>query len=124
MKKIFLFVLCAPLLMASTCDNENDQIVCTTQFVYGLNVFVLDAESGQPLVEGVTVSAVDGNYQENLELIPGLEYSFVGAGERTGTYTVTVIKEGYQTFSSTPIVITSDVCHVIPQSLTVNIHSN
>ena len=64
MKKLFLFMLCLPFLMASTCENEDDQIVCTLQFVYGLNVVVLDATSGQPLVEGVLVKAVDGPYQD------------------------------------------------------------
>lgn len=117
-------MLCLPFLMASTCENEDDQIVCTLQFVYGLNVVVLDATSGQPLVEGVLVKAVDGPYQETLELIPGLEYSFAGAGERAGTYIVTVTKAGYQTYTSIPIIVTRDVCHVIPQSLTVNLQSN
>ena len=65
MKSKILLLLCfAPLLMASTCESDDDnQIVCTQEFVYGLNVVVLDAISGNPLVEGVTVHATDGNYQ-------------------------------------------------------------
>ena len=113
-----------PLLLSSTCNNDDDQIVCTEQFVYGLNVIVLDATSGNPLVEGVEVKAVDGSFQETLQLIPGLEYSFAGAGERAGTYTVTITKDGYQTYISSPIVVTRDFCHVIPQSLTVNLQPN
>ena len=114
----------APLLMASTCNNDDDQIVCTQQFVYGLNVVVLDAISGNPLVEGVTVHATDGSYQENLFLIPGLEYSFAGAGERMGTYVITVTKDEYQTYTSSPIAVTANVCHVNPQGLTVTLHPN
>lgn len=124
MKKLLLLFMFAPLLMASTCENDDNQIVCTQQFVYGLNVVVLDATSGQPLVEGIQVTATDGSYQETLELMPGLEYSFAGAGERAGTYTVTVSKDGYQTYTSSPIIVTRDVCHVITQSLTVNLQSN
>ena len=125
MKKLFLFALFLPLLMISSCESDDDdQIVCTQQFVYGLNVVVLDATSGQPLVEGVLVKAVEGPYQETLELIPGLEYSFAGAGERVGTYVITVTKAGYQTYASIPVIVTRDVCHVIPQSLTVNLQSN
>ncbi|WP_293892023.1 carboxypeptidase-like regulatory domain-containing protein [Flavobacterium sp.] len=124
MKKLFLFVLCTPFLLASTCENDDNQIVCTQDFVYGLNVVVLDATTGNPLVEGVTVEATDDGYHENLHLIPGLEYSFAGAGERTGTYIITITKEGYQTYTSSPIVVTANVCHVIPQSLTVDLHSN
>lgn len=113
------------MLLATTCDkDEDDQIYCTQEFVYGLNVVVLDATTGQPLVEGVVVNATDGTFQENLVLIPGLEYSFAGAGERTGTYTITVTKDGYQTYVSAPIIVTANVCHVNPQSLTVNLQPN
>ena len=43
---------------------------------------------------------------------------------RPGTYIVTVTKSGYQTYTSPPITLTANVCHVIPQSLTVNLQSN
>ena len=124
MKKLLLLFMFAPLLMASTCENDDNQIFCTLEVVYGLNVVVLDATSGQPLVEGVEVKAVEGTYLETLELTPGLEYSFKGAGERAGTYIVTVTKTGYQTYTSSPIVVTRNECHVITQSLTVNLQSN
>jgi hypothetical protein len=124
MKKIILLLCFAPLLMASTCESDDDQIFCTQEVVDGLRVTVLDATSGQPLTEGVTVGAAEGTYQETLELLPGLENLFAGAGERSGTYTVTITKDGYQTYISPPIVVTRDVCHVITQSLTVNLQSN
>ena len=115
----------SPLLTTTSCDNDNDnQIVCTNQFVYGLNVIILDATTGNPIFQDVEVKAVDGTYQETLELVPGLEYSFVGAGERAGIYTVTITKSGYQTYISSPIVVNRDICHVIPQSLTVNLQPN
>lgn len=124
MKRLLVLLCCIPLFMVSSCEDKDDQIVCTQQFVYGLNVIVLDAVSGNPLVEGVEVKAVDGAYTEILELVPGLEYAFTGAGERVGTYVITITKAGYQTYTSAPIVVTRDVCHVIPQSLTVNLQSN
>lgn len=125
MKKVFLFALFVPLLMISSCENDhNDQIVCTQQYVYGLNVVVLDATSGQLLVEGVTVTAVDSIYHEILYNLSGMEYAFFGAGERMGIYTITVTKDGYQTYTSSPIDVTANVCHVNPQSLTVNLQSN
>lgn len=122
MKKIILLLMCMPLLMASTCDNEDDQIYCTLEAKAGLNVTVLNSQTNQPLIDGVTVQATDGFYQEFLIL--GRENSFFGAEERPGTYIITVTKEGYQTYTSSPIVVTADVCHVIPQSLTVNLQSN
>lgn len=113
------------VFFTSSCDdNDDNQIFCTTQFVYGLNIIVLDATTGNPIFQDIEVKAVDGTYQEILELVLGLEYTFVGAGERDGTYVVTVTKAGYQTYTSAPIVLTRDECHVIPQSLTVNLQSN
>ena len=125
MKKLFLFFLFTTVFFISSCeDNDDNQIFCTDQFVYGLNVIVLDAVTGNPIFQDIEVKAVDGPYQELLELVPGLEYAFVGAGERAGTYVVTVTKAGYQMYTSAPIVLTRDECHVIPQSLTVNLQSN
>ena len=124
MKKLFLFFLFSTFLVTTSCEDTDDQIVCTTQFVYGLNLIVLDASTGNSIFQDIEVKAVDGPYQETLELVPGLEYAFVGAGERAGTYVVTVTKSGYQTFTSAPIVLTRDECHVIPQSLTVNLQTN
>jgi hypothetical protein len=125
MKKLFLFFLFSTVFFTSSCDdNDDNQIICTDQFVYGLNVIVLDSSTGNPIFQDIEVKAVDGTYQEILELVPGLEYAFVGAGERAGTYVVTITKAGYQTYTSAPIVLTRDECHVILQSLTVNLQSN
>jgi len=125
MKKLILFLLFSTLFFTSSCDdNDDNQIYCTDQLVYGLNVIVLDASTGNPIFQDIQVKAVDGTYQEILELVPGLEYAFVGAGERAGNYVVTITKAGYQTYTSAPIVLTRDECHVIPQSLTVNLQSN
>lgn len=112
------------LLLTTSCEDNDDQIFCTEQFVYGLNVIVLDASTGNPIFQDIEVKAVDEAYTEILELVPGLEYTFTGAGERVGIYTITITKAGYQTYTSAPIVVTRDVCHVIPQSLTVNLQSN
>ena len=121
MKRIILLMFCMPLLMASTCENSSDdnQIVCTLEAVAGLSVTVIDSQTNLPLVENVIVTAADGNYQENLELVPGLEYIFSGAYERVGIYTLTVTKEGYQTYTSSPITVTRNVCHVITEQVQV-----
>ena len=124
MKKLILFLLFSIFFVTTSCQDIDDQIYCTQQFVYGLNVIVLDATTGNPIFQDIEVKAIDGTYQEILELVPGLEYAFVGAGERAGTYVVTVTKAGYQTYTSAPIVLTRDECHVISQSLTVNLQSN
>ena len=124
MKKLILFLLFSIFFVTTSCQDNDDQIYCTQQFVYGLNVIVLDATTGNPIFQDIEVKAIDGTYQEILELVPGLEYAFVGAGERAGVYVVTITKAGYQTYTSAPIILTRDECHVIPQSLTVNLQSN
>jgi len=80
MKKLFLFLLFWTFWVTTSCEDTDDQIVCTTQFVYGLNVIVLDASTGNPIFQDIELKAIDGTYQEILELVPGLENAFVGAG--------------------------------------------
>lgn len=124
MKKIFLLLACSPFLLATTCDDD-DEIYCTQEAKAGLNITVKDAVTDEFLSSGVTVIAQDGSYTETLEDFPNDETSlFIGAWERVGTYVVTVSKEGYQTFTTEPIVVTADVCHVIPQIITVQLQPN
>ncbi len=124
MKKIFLLLACTPFLLAMTCD-EDDEIICTQEAKAGLNITVKDAVTDELLSMGVTVIAQDGSYTETLEQFPNEEVPvFIGAWERVGTYVVTVSKAGYQTFTSEPIVVTADVCHVIPQQVTVELQPN
>lgn len=121
MKKIFLFLCLMPLLMANQCNDDDDnQINCTQEARAGLNVTVVDAVTHAVLTDGVAVFAMDGMYSETLELIPGSDV-FSGAWEREGNYIVTVMKSGYQTYTSETIKVGADVCHVIPHNLTVQL---
>jgi len=124
MKKIFLVLACMPFLLATTCD-EDDQIICTQEAKAGLNITVKDAVTNENLSNGVSVTAQDGNYIETLEAFTGDATTvFIGAWERQGTYIVTVSKQGYQTFTSSPIQVSADECHVIPQLLNVALQPN
>ena len=125
MKKIFLFLACMPFLISTSCNNDDAAIICTLEAKAGLNITVKDAATNAVLSDGVTVIAQDGSYTETLQSFSGDDiFSFFGATERKGTYIITVSKQGYQTFTSEPIVVTADVCHVIPQDLTVNLQPN
>ncbi|MFT7351197.1 MAG: hypothetical protein ACI9XR_000934 [Flavobacterium sp.] len=123
MKKLFLILCCTPLLLATTCEND-DFIYCTLEAKAGLNVTVINSQTNIPIVEDVSITAQDGSYQETLEYFPGGEFVFFGAYERIGTYIITVIKPGFQTFTSQTITVTKDECHVIPEQLTVNLVPN
>lgn len=89
---------------------------CTAEFVYGLNVVVNDGED--PICDA-EVTIEEGDYTETLESFEC--GSFVGAGERAGTYRITVEAEGYLTEVVEDFVITDDECHVEPRSLDITL---
>lgn len=124
MKKgaIYLFFV----LLFSCQASDNDDIFCTTEVKAGLNVSVLLVESSSsiPISDGVTVVATDGNYTETLQFFDAQNPIFYGAYERAGTYTLTVTKPGRRTYVSQPIVLTRDICHVIPQNVMVSLLPN
>ena len=112
------------MLLATTCDDNDETIFCTTEAVAALNVTVRLGNSTTPTSEGITVVATDGNYTETLQVVSTTNPTFIGAFERQGNYTITVSKEGYQTFTSGVISITRDECHVIPELIDVALVAN
>lgn len=112
-----LLLAAAAVLAAGGCNFLGGGIACTAVFVYGVNVSVVD-QDGNP-VAGAMATLTEGDYSEQMaELRTG---EFAGAGERAGTYTLTVEAGGFETVTITDIVVTSDVCHVIPVSRDVTL---
>jgi hypothetical protein len=125
MKKMMLLLMLTPFLMATTCENEDEEVNCTLEAVAGLNITIKDAITLETLYLDVTILAQDDNYSETLEPFTGDDFAvFNGAWERSGTYIVTVSKDGYQTFTSEPIVVGQDFCHVIPVQMEVLLQPN
>lgn len=121
MKKIILLLA----FLSLSCSGDDDSpggTNCTEEARAGLMVLVKDAISGVELTEGVTVTATDGSYVEELTNFPEFSNEFTGAYERAGTYVLTVTKEGYVTHTSEPIVVGEDECHVIGEHVTVEIY--
>ncbi|MCK5401132.1 MAG: hypothetical protein KAJ28_05815 [Flavobacteriaceae bacterium] len=119
MKYTFLIFM----LFLTTCVKVNNGIICTEQFVYGLNVTVKNADTNDIITEGITVKAKDGNYEEELMYMDGFN-SFIGAGERTGNYIIEITSNNYQTYTSEVIVVGEDECHVIPRVLETLLQTN
>lgn len=119
MKKLLLIIALLPILLATQCDEDDNEIACTEEARAGLNITIKDAETNAYLSEGVSVVARDGSYTETLHSFDSSEPVFSGAYEREGNYTITVSKSGYVTYTSEVISVTSDVCHVIPQQRTI-----
>lgn len=101
------------------CNQNDDGIACTQEARAGLNVTVKDAATNNYLGLGTTVLAKDGDYSETLEYMDGIVPTFAGAWEREGNYILRVSAEGYATYTSETITVTSDECHVIPQQVEV-----
>lgn len=85
---------------------------CTDEFAYGLSVVVTSAVDGSRICDA-TVVAVDGDHEETLEASgDGADCSYVGAGERAGTYRITASKDGFASATSDDVVVGEDECHV------------
>lgn len=115
-----LLILCLTASSGFACSVESPSgKICTAQFVYGLNVSVRDSATGADLSSGSTVVVRDGNFVDSLTTpYPGSPYGiFSSAGERAGTYSVTVRRAGYRTWTRTGVAVTADECHVRPMSV-------
>ena len=114
MKRSFSAVM-GVAAMLTACDSLQP-VACTAIFVYGISVEVVDASSGTGLADGATLTLRSGDYVESATETFNAA-TLVGAGERPGTYDLTVAHEGYHTWIRTGVVVTADECHVRPVAL-------
>ena len=117
----FIALFC--LVLMTQCNDNNDPIFCTEEYVFGLSVTVKDANTNDILIEDITIVAQDGEYEEELMNIQGTN-DFIGAGERSGNYIIKVTANNYQDFTSDVILVEADECHVIPETLQVLLQPN
>lgn len=113
-------VLVATVLMGCKASNNTDPIVCTTEARAGINVVVRDADTQAGIAALARGSVTDGAYVDSLRTY-GSTTTLAAAYERPGNYTVDVRATGYQGFTTTGIIVTKDACHVVPQTVTVNL---
>jgi hypothetical protein len=102
----------------TACSSEPTGFACTADFRYGLSIAVLDG-AGAPAAAGAFGLAVDGSHMDTL-MVLGPDV-MVGAGERPGTYDITITKDGFMTWTAENVTVTADECHVIPVSLDANL---
>jgi hypothetical protein len=116
-----LRILAATLITLNTvaCGQVNsDDLACTELFAYGATVSVVDA-STQLAVSGAVITAISDSGIES-DVFTEHAGMYIGLGETTGTWTVHVSKSGYASQDQT-LTLESDGCHVIGQSLTVEL---
>lgn len=117
------YALLLMITFLTTCDKLDDGIICTDQFVYGLNVIVKDASTNDILVDGLTLTARDGEYEEVLMNFPN-STNYVGAGERPGNYIITVTSMNYEEYTTPTIAVGADECHVVPEIVEILLQTN
>ena len=76
-------MLLAFLSFACSNDDDNKSEPCTTNVVQGLEILVTNLQN-LPITTGITVTATDGDYTEQLQITP-IENVYTGAFEREGT---------------------------------------
>ena len=86
---------------------------CTTDIRWGIVVEVRNAVTGESLADGARLIVRDGDYVETVDgpPVPGFP-ELRAAGERAGTYDVTIQKAGYQDWTRTGIRVRDQGCHV------------
>ena len=126
MKKLLLPTILLLLLNCNSDDvSEGPTQCCTEVLVYGLKVIVKDLVTANTITNGITITAEDGEYNEELFRSENSSY-FTGAGESEGHYIVEVTSNNYQPFISNLISVekTEDDCHVITQEIEVLLQPN
>lgn len=119
-------LLVLSVLAFGACDALDSQpVYCTGNFVWGLQVTVQDSATGAPSASGAQLIARDGVYADTSSFPPNRpdldNQPLVGAGEREGTYTVTVRKAGFIDWERPNVVVAADECHVRPVALTARL---
>ena len=115
-RTILLGAVVAPLLGACRFPFAPIDRVCTAELRFGVVVRVTDSVTARPAASGSTLVIREGTYVDSMSIPaarPDLdELTFGGAGERAGTYTVTVTKSGYRPWTRTGVRVTKGECHV------------
>ena len=113
MKLLIALLLLGTVPFLYGCDSDSgDSIGCTTEFRYGVEVSIFDADTGKPIINAeVTGMVQDGSYLESLLHLESTN-TLLGAGERPGTYTISISLPGYVEWKVSDVKVTSDECHV------------
>ncbi|HUQ20098.1 MAG TPA: hypothetical protein VM099_10845 [Gemmatimonadaceae bacterium] len=122
-----IFIVVAAALLQS-CTSPFDGTICTDQFVYGLNVTVLDSITLSPPAKA-TLLARSGAFADSVGPRAPFPLSNGGppmlilstAGERAGVYDITVKAPGYRDWTKNAVTVTADVCHVNPVPVTAKL---
>ena len=113
------------LLAFAACNQPAERVSCTDEFRYGLLVYVQDSATGASIASGSTLLARDGAFRDALSFPGGRAdldpLPLHTAGERPGTYQITVTKPGYVSWTRNNVSVTAGVCHVNRTDITARL---
>lgn len=122
MRRSFLaFTLSMLGLAFAGCSEPGQE--CTEYAAFSVTIDVVDT-SGGPLPGATVTYQIDGGEVMTADCFaagdPATCSEFVTLAERTGDFSITVSKEGYQTEQrDVTVVMDEEGCHVVEQQLTV-----
>jgi hypothetical protein len=106
---------------AVACSGSTSP-VCTLEFRPAVVVYVKDSLTKAGIASGASLVVCEGSYQDSVAAPasrPDLDNSaLAAAGERSGTYQVTVLKPGYAAWLQSNVRVISNECHVNTVNLT------
>ena len=92
------------------------------EFRYGLSVYVKDSLTGTAIASGASLVVRDGAFKDSVSHPSGRPelnaLPLLTAGERAGTYQISVSKARLPTVVTKQRRITANECHVNPVSVT------
>lgn len=122
-------------------DGLDNGVMCTDEFRFGLGIYVQSADPGFSL-DGLVITVRDGAYEEmgqwngtgsvSINGEPSanaFQYnpnekraSLAAAGERAGSYDITISHPKYKTVTRAGVKVEADNCHVHGQTFTFELH--
>lgn len=114
--------LCAMTGACRAADHTGP--VCGPTLGEAVAVVVRDARTGAPLATDARGAVQEGVYVDSLRLEPlqqPTQWTLVGGGDRAGTYTVAVERQGYGPWQRSGVIVGRGKCGVETVTLTADL---
>ncbi len=123
--KSFLTLAIVALALSGCSRSSATGPLCTAEFRYGLAVYVNDSLTNTPAASGASLVVRDGTFKDSVAWPAGRPdlntAPLASAGERAGTYQVTVTKPGNLPWTMNDVRVTANQCHVNQVKLTARL---
>jgi hypothetical protein len=124
MNKVLGIAFFLVLVVISGCDINDGGFMCSDEYVYGPRADIVCPGLSDPSEWSGEIRLLSEGYEEELEVRPRPEdgrFVAFGAGERPGTYKLTVESPGYKSWEQEGIRVSEKTCHVDQVSVTVEL---